>query len=121
MTRILLLRPSTKPSETLFSGRQQRVFLTLYIATLAALKPGILALANRIQSLPQMAHDMELIEQNRGLRRMYLRRQPERLPHIHDGKPNTRTLLLAKPSVELIHACLRAVLAAKPDRTPPNE
>src|SRR5713101_1029862 len=43
-------------------ARQQRVFLTLDIAPLAALEPGILALANRIQSLAQMADDMELVE-----------------------------------------------------------
>src|SRR6266446_2761691 len=52
---------------------------------------------------------------------MRLRRQAERFPHVHDGKPNTRTLLLTEPSVELTHARLRAVLAAKPDRAPPNE
>ena len=52
---------------------------------------------------------------------MRLCRQTERFPHVHDGKPNTRTLLLAKPGVELTHARLRAVLAAKPDRAPPNE
>src|SRR5437762_5974290 len=52
---------------------------------------------------------------------MRLRRQAKRFPHVHDGKPNTRVLLLAKPSVELAHACLRAVLATKPDRASPNE
>src|SRR5262245_61743503 len=64
---------------------------------------------------------MELIEQNRGLRRMSPRRQAERFPHVHDSKPNARTLLLTEPSVELTHACLRAVRAAKPDRATPNE
>src|SRR6266403_451665 len=52
---------------------------------------------------------------------MRLRCQPERLPHVHDGKPNTRTLLLTEPSVELAHARLRAVFTAKPHRAPPNE
>src|SRR6266567_4229461 len=52
---------------------------------------------------------------------MRLRRHAERFPHVHDGKPNTRTLLLPEPSVELAHACLRAVFTAKPDRAPPNE
>ena len=28
---------------------------------------------------------MELVEQNRRLRRMLIRRQAERLPHVHDG------------------------------------
>ena len=63
-----------------------------------------------------MADDMELVEQNRRLRRMRIRRQSERLPHVHDRQANARTLLLAEPGVELAHARLRAVLAAKPDR-----
>src|ERR1700686_2139835 len=102
-------------------ARQQRVFLTLDVAPLAALEPSILALANRIQGFAQMADDMELVEQNRGLRRIRLRRPAERFPHVHDGKPNARTLLLPEPSVEPTHARLRAVLASKPDRAPPNE
>src|SRR5450756_2665113 len=65
-------------------ARQQRVFLTLDVAPLAALEPAILALANRIQGFAQMADDMELIEQNRRLRRMRIRRQSKRLPHVHD-------------------------------------
>src|SRR5215207_5198429 len=63
-----------------------------------------------------MAHDMELVEQNRGLRRMRIGRQAERFPHVHDGKANARALPLAKPGVEPAHARLRAVLAAEPDR-----
>src|SRR6266481_2338404 len=43
-------------------ARQQRVFLALDVAPLTACKPGILALANRIQGLAQMANDMELVE-----------------------------------------------------------
>src|SRR5450756_2670253 len=97
-------------------ARQQRVFLTLDVAPLAALEPAILTLANRIQGFSQMADDMELIEQNRRLRRMRIRRQSKRLPHIHDRQANARTLLLAEPGVELAHARLRPVLAAKPDR-----
>src|ERR1700730_7134569 len=38
-------------------ARQQRVFLTLDVAPIAARKPCIFALANRIQSLAQMSHD----------------------------------------------------------------
>jgi len=59
---------------------------------------------------------VELVEQNRGLRRMRRRRQPKRLPHVHHRKPNPRALLLAEPGIKLAHARLRAVLAPKPDR-----
>src|SRR6516165_4687174 len=68
--------------EILFA-RQQRVFLPLNVAPIAPRKPPIFALSNLIQSLAQMPHHMELVEQNRGLRRMRRRRQPKRLPHVH--------------------------------------
>src|SRR5213595_4058722 len=68
-----------------------------------------------------MPHDMELVEQNRGLRRMSCCRYPKRLPHIHHREPNAGALLLAQPGIELAHACLRAVLAAKPDRAPAQQ
>jgi hypothetical protein len=57
----------------------------------------------------EMAHDMELVEQNRGLRRMRLRRHPKRLPHVHHRKTNARTLPRAEPGVEPCHARLRAL------------
>ncbi len=43
-------------------ARQLCVFLAFDVAPLATLKLGILALANRIQGLAQMANDMELVE-----------------------------------------------------------
>jgi len=36
-----------------------------------------------LQGLAEMAHNMKFVEQNRGLRRMRLRRQSKRLPHAH--------------------------------------
>src|SRR5262249_6965777 len=97
-------------------ARQQGVFLALDVAPVTVGKAGIFALANRIQGLAQMPHDMELVEQDRSLRRMRRRCQPERLPHVHDGKPDVRTLARAEPGIELAHARLRTVLAAEPDR-----
>src|SRR5712671_50578 len=52
---------------------------------------------------------------------MCLRRGSERLPHVHHGQANARTLLLAKPAIEFRHARLRAILAAKPDRPTPQQ
>src|SRR5262245_26538500 len=43
-------------------ARQQCVFLALDVASVAARKPPIFALANVIQGLAQMPHDMELVE-----------------------------------------------------------
>src|ERR1700720_499574 len=102
-------------------ARQQCVFLALDVAPTAPRKAPIFALANPIQGLAQMPHDMELVEQNRGLRRMRRRRQPKRLPHVPHRQPNAPALLLAKPGLELAHACLGTVLAAKPDRPAPQQ
>src|SRR6516225_6520436 len=52
---------------------------------------------------------------------MRRRHQPKRFPHVHYRQPNPRTLLRPEPGVELSYARLRAVRAAKPDRTTSNE
>src|SRR5205807_874161 len=101
--------------------RQQRVFLPLDVAPPATLQPGIFALANPIQGLTQMAHDMELVEQNRRLWRIGIRRQTKWLPHVHHHQANARALPLAEPVVKLAHARLRTVLVAKPDRATAHE
>src|SRR6202171_6033233 len=62
-----LQRPLAVEREVL-SARQQGVFLALDVAPVAAGKPRVFAFANHIQGLAQMADDMELVEQNRGLR-----------------------------------------------------
>src|SRR5438270_13870849 len=82
------------------------IFLALDIAPVAARQPGIFTLADPVQGVAQMAHDMELVEQNRRLRRMRIRRQPKRLPHVHHREPNARALLPTEPGVELAHARL---------------
>src|SRR5215204_239310 len=110
-----LQRPLAVEREIL-PARQQGVFLPLDVAPVAAGKPRVLALADRIQGLAQMAYDMELVEQNRGLRRMRIGRQAERFPHVHHRKADARALLGAEPGVEPLHARLRAVTTAEPDR-----
>src|SRR5207244_5745845 len=100
----LLQRLLARQREILLA-RQQRVFLPLDVAPPATLQPGIFALANLIQGLAQMAHDMEFVEQNRRLWRIGIRRQTEWLPHVHHRQANARAVPLAKPVVELAHAC----------------
>src|SRR6516165_8363772 len=51
---------------------------------------------------------------------MRRRHQPKRFPHVHYRQPNPRTLLRPEPGI-VSHALLRAVFAAKPDRTTTNE
>ena len=66
-------RPSVR-----FSRRDSNVyFWPLMKRRSRPLQPRVLALAHLFQRLAQMAHDMELVEQNRRLRRMPCRRHCE--------------------------------------------
>jgi hypothetical protein len=73
-------------------------------------------LAYAIERFAQMTHDVELVEQDRGLRRLVPGDVAERLPHVHHGKPDLAALFEPQPGIELRHAGLGAVLAAEPDR-----
>jgi hypothetical protein len=68
-----------------------------------------------------MADDVELVEQNCGLRRFVLRDVAERFPHVHHGKFDFAALFGAEPVVELRHAGLGTIRAAKPDRPFANQ
>src|ERR1700676_3464205 len=68
-----------------------------------------------------MAHDVELVEQDRRLRRFVLRDVAERLPHVHHGELDFAALFEPQPVVERRHAGLGTVLAAKPDRPLANQ
>ena len=110
-----LERLATFQGEVLAVG-QQRVLLTLDEAAIVADQPGVLGLAHLVERLAEVAQDMKLVEQDGRLRRMRGRRIAERPPHVHQRQPDPAALGLAQPTVELIHAGLRAVLAAEPDR-----
>ncbi len=101
--------------------RQQRVLLALDVAPILAAEAGILGFAYLVERLAQVAHDVELVEQNRRLRRSIVRRVAKRLPHVHHRQADARGFPLAKPVVELPHARFRTVLAAKPDRAFPDQ
>src|SRR5258707_5217570 len=63
-----------------------------------------------------MAHDVELVEQDRRMRRFVLRDIAEWLPHVHHGELDLAALLEPQPVVERRHAGLGTILAAEPDR-----
>ena len=66
-----------------------------------------------------MSHDVELIKQDRRLRRAG--RVAEGLPHIHRGQPNRCAFLLAQRIKEHRHSCLGAITATEPDWTFSNQ
>src|SRR5258706_5728807 len=68
-----------------------------------------------------MAHDVELVEQDCGLRRFILRDVAERLPHVHHGELDFAALFGPQPVVERRHAGLGTVRAAEPDRSFANQ
>jgi len=101
--------------------REQGVLLTLDVAPLFARESGVLALAYLIQRLAQVAHDVELVEQDGRLRRLLPGRITKGLPHVHHRQANAPALLVSEPGIELRHARLRAVLAPEPDRAHPDQ
>src|ERR1019366_4063723 len=80
-----------------------------------AADPRVFGLADLVERLAQMAHDVEFVEQDCRLQRPFARRVAKRLPHVHHRQANAVGLLLAQPIVELRHARLRAILPAEPD------
>ena len=100
---------------------EKRVFLSLDEAPTFAADPRVFGLADLVERLAQMAHDVKLVEQDRRLRRPFARRVAKRLPHVHHRQANAVALLLAQPVVELRHARLRAILPAEPDRPPADQ
>src|SRR5487761_2409344 len=101
--------------------REQCVFLSFDVATILAAEPRVLALSYLVERFSQVAHDVELVKQDRGLRRTRKGCIAKRLPHIHHRQPNATALLVSEPVIELRHARLRAILAAEPDRAMANQ
>src|SRR5271163_1784874 len=93
-----LLAASSSSSERLpsrerfLATRQQRVLLALDEAPVLAADAGVFRLAHLVERLPEMTHDVELVEQDRGLRRHFHRHVPERLPHVHHDEPDSAAL-----------------------------
>src|SRR5882724_4532231 len=101
--------------------REQRVLLSFDEAALCSRETRVFALAHLVQRLAQVAHDVELVKEDRRLRGAAVRHLAKRLPHVHDGQPDTLTGPFAQPFVELPHTRLGAILPAEPDRTTANE
>ncbi len=103
------------------AARQQGVFLALDVTPLPVTEPGVLALADFVQCRTQVAHDVELVVQDRRLRRLPPGRVVKWLPHVHHREPQAVALFRPQPGIKLVHRRLRTVLPAKPDRTSPHE
>ncbi len=96
---------------------KQYVFLPLNVAPILALKTCIFHLSDFIQGIAEMAHDVEFVEQDGRLRSAFVGYVTKGLPHIHHCKTNAFGFRIEQPVIELSHAALRTVGAAKPDGT----
>src|SRR6202030_1317233 len=101
--------------------RSSAAFLALDEAPTLAAEAGVFGLAHFVERLAEMAHDMELVEQDPRLRRFFLRDVAERLPHVHHGELDFAALFEPQPVVERRHAGLGTILAAEPDRPLANQ
>ena len=72
-------------------ARQEVVLLSLDELATRSRQPGVLLLANGIESLVQMPQDVELVEDDLCLRGMsgLERRGAKGLPHVDDGQTNS--------------------------------
>src|SRR6266849_4580232 len=107
-------RPAAAEGQVLAVG-QQGVLLPLDEPALPAGHTRVLALAHLIEGVAQVAQDMELVEQDAGLRGLARRRDTEGFPHVHHRESEPRGFPRAEPRVELIQACLGAIRPAEPD------
>ena len=100
--------------------REQRVLLAFDVAAVLAAESRVFTFSHLVERFAQMMHDVELVKENRCLRRSREGRVTERLPHVHHRQANASAFLRTQPFIELRHARLRSVLAAEPDRPTEN-
>src|SRR5262244_1305986 len=107
----------------MLAPRQQRILLPLDELTVGPAQAGVLAFPHLVQGLVEVAQDMELVEQNLGLRGMgrLERRGAKGLPHIHHRQANVLALRGSQPGVEHIHALLRPISSPEPEHPPPRQ
>src|SRR5256712_5031026 len=101
--------------------REQRVLLPLDEPALPPRHAGVLALADLVERLAQVAQHVELIEQEAGLRGVACGGEPKGLPHVHHRERDGGGLPGPEPRVERIEARLGAIRTAEPDRPLPQE
>ncbi len=96
--------------------REQGVLLPLDVAAPFARQARVVALSELVEHLVQMARDVKLVEQDRRLRRLGLSGIAKGLPHVHYRQADAAVLVLCQSCKELLHARLRAIAPAEPNR-----
>ncbi len=97
---------------------EQGVALSLDEGAVLGGETAVLAAANGVERVAEVAHDVELVEDDTCLWRMALERGTKGLPHVHRGELDARRLFGAQRGKEEIHVGFGAALTADPDRPP---
>ena len=100
---------------------EQDILLCLDVTPILPRQPALFGLHHLVERIAQVTHDVKLVEQDRRLRCTRRGGLAKRLPPVHHRQPNSLGLLLAQPVIERVHAGLRTILAAKPDRSASNQ
>jgi hypothetical protein len=79
----------------IFPVRQQNVFLSFDELAFVTRQARVFGFADFIERFAEVPQHMELVEQNRSLRRVRVRRIAERLPHVHDRETYVLGVVLA--------------------------
>ena len=111
------LQPLLARDGQVVPARQQRELLALDEAASWSGEPAVFALANLVQGILQMTQHVKLVVDDQSLRSMARleRGVAERFPHVHHREPYFAGFFGAEPGIELVHAGLRAILAAEPN------
>ena len=79
----------------------------------------VLAAPDLVEGVAQVAQDVELVEDDAGLRGVALERGAERTPHVHHRELEAADLLRAQRGKELVEVLFAPPLPAEPDRPRP--
>ena len=112
--------PAAVEGEILAVG-EQRIALSLDEGAVLGSEAAVLAAADGVERLAEVAHDVELVEDDTCLWRMAPERGAKGLPPVHRGELDARRLFGAQRGKEEVHVGFGAALTADPDGPPAVE
>jgi len=95
---------------------QQRIALALDELALFVIDAFVLAAADPIQGIGEMAHDVELVVDDLRVGDILERCVPERFPHVHDRQRDRAAARRAHLAKEPVQVVFGSALAPDPDR-----
>ena len=104
-----------------FAVGEQGVALSLDEGTVLGGEAAVLAAADGVERVTEVAHNVECVEDDSCLWRLARERGAKGLPPVHRGELDARRLSRAQCGKEEVHVGLGAALADDPDRPPAVE